>query len=78
MEKTITLTEAQLSMLQEYKHAESLRLMFHGRMTAAAAKADSVIKNIVAYEIEYRNYINSCAHLDSAARVFASSIAAVV
>jgi hypothetical protein len=73
MEKTITLNESQLKLLQEYKEAELIERA--GMRTAQAAKDK---KDMGSFEAACKAYDKAALRLDVAARIFAASVAAVV
>jgi hypothetical protein len=77
MKKTITLNENQVKLLKEYLAATETNERFHKALSDAAAKPADM-DNAIAYDLAYRTYRRTCDEVDIAARIFASSVAAVV
>jgi hypothetical protein len=73
MEKTITLNETQMKLLQEYKEASSAEKALWGAIKEAGDSNDEA-----AYKEACRKYGEASTAQDTAARVFALSVAAVV
>jgi hypothetical protein len=74
MEKTITLNESQMKLLQEYKEAELIERA--GMRRSAQAAKDK--RDMGSFEAACKAYDKAALRLDVAARIFAASVAAVV